>query len=149
MDYIKNKLAENEHIVYSTGLHWAILLGPSMLLIIAGLSIPAKGQSAVILLIIGLMWFAISTVSIRTSEIGITEKRLLLRVGFPLRRSYDILLEKIQMIDIYQPSLGKFLNFGKIIIQYSNGGANAFRMVRSPIEFKDMIEKQAAAIRQQ
>jgi len=33
-----------------------------------------------------------------------------------MRRSYDIPLTQIELVDTYQPSLGKFLNFGKIIL---------------------------------
>jgi len=148
MGYIDDNLIEKERIVYRTKLHWATLLGPAVLIILAGLWIPSKGMSALVLLALGVMWGVFSSISLQNSEIGITDKRLLLRVGFPLRRSYDILLEKIQMVDVYQPSLGKFLNFGKIIIQSGGGKRYAFRMIASPIEFRDELVRQVNSIRQ-
>jgi uncharacterized membrane protein YdbT with pleckstrin-like domain len=149
MGYIEDHLIEKERVIYRTKLHWAMLLGPGMLMILAGLWIPSKGMSALALLTLGVMWGALSTISLQTSEIGITNKRLLLRVGFPLRRKYDISLEKMQAVDIYQPSLGKFLNFGKIIIQSAGGKRYSFRMIASPIELRDEIAKQVDSIRQQ
>lgn len=148
MSYIDDNLIEKEYVVYRTKLHWAILLGPAVLIILAGLWIPSKGMSALVLLALGIMWGVFSSISIQTSEIGITDKRLLLRVGFPLRRSCDIMLEEIQIVDIYQPSLGKFLNFGKIIIQSGGGKRYAFRMIASPIELRDELARQVNSIRQ-
>jgi len=43
MSYIDDNLKENERVVYRTKLHWAMLLGPGTLMVIGGLSIPAKG----------------------------------------------------------------------------------------------------------
>jgi uncharacterized membrane protein YdbT with pleckstrin-like domain len=148
MSYIDDNLIEKEYVVYRTKLHWAILLGPAVLIILAGLWIPSKGMSALVLLALGIMWGVFSSISIQTSEIGITDRRLLLRVGFPLRRSCDIMLEEIQIVDIYQPSLGKFLNFGKIIIQSGGGKRYAFRMIASPIELRDELARQVNSIRQ-
>ncbi|MCX5807387.1 MAG: PH domain-containing protein [Proteobacteria bacterium] len=149
MGYIEDKLTDGEHVVYRTKLHWATLLGPGTLIILAGLWIPSKGLSALALLALGVIWGIFSSISLQNSEIGITNKRLLLRVGFPLRRSCDIPLETIQMVDIYQPSLGKFLNFGKIIIQSVARRRYAFRMIVSPIELRDELAKQVNSIRQQ
>jgi uncharacterized membrane protein YdbT with pleckstrin-like domain len=149
MGYIEDHLIENERVIYRTTLHWAILLGPGMIIVLAGLWIPSKGMSALTLLALGVIWGVVSTVSLQTSEIGVTDKRLLLRVGFPLRRKYDISLEKIQIVDIYQPSLGKFLNFGKIIIQSAGGKRYAFRMISSPIDLRDEIARQVDSVRQQ
>jgi hypothetical protein len=149
LSYIDDNLIEKECVIYRTKLHWATLLGPAVLIVLAGLWIPSKGMSALVLLALGVMWGIFSSVSLQSSEIGVTDKRLLLRVGFPLKRTYDIPLEKILMVDIYQPSLGKFLNFGKIIMQSANGKRYAFRMIASPIELRDELTKQVNSIRQQ
>ncbi len=149
MSYIDDNLKENERVVYRTRLHWAALLGPAMLMIIGGLSIPSKGGSGYILFGLGLLWGTLSYISYQTSEIGITDKRLLLKVGFPLKRTYDIPLTQIAMVDTYQPSLGKFLNFGKIIIGLDGGKRGAFRMVDSPLDFRANLEKQVFAVLKQ
>jgi len=148
MGYIEDNLIEKERVIYRTKLHWATLFGPGMLIVLGGLWIPSKGMSALAMLTLGVIWAVFSSISLQNSEIGITDKRLLLRVGFPLRRTCDIVLEKIQMVDIYQPSLGKFLNFGKIIIQSVGGKRYAFRMIASPVELRDEVAKQVDAIRQ-
>ena len=106
-------------------------------------------MSAVVLLTIGVIWAIFSSISLQISEIGITNKRLILRTGFPLKRSYDIPLAKIAMVDIHQPSLGKFLNFGKIILSFEGGKRGAFRMVSSPLEFRSQLEKQVYRVLQQ
>jgi uncharacterized membrane protein YdbT with pleckstrin-like domain len=149
MSYIEDKLTDGERVIYCTKLHWAILLGPGMIIVFAGLWIPSKGISALVLLALGVIWGIFSSISLQNSEIGITDKRLLLRVGFPLKRTCDIPLENVRMVDTYQPSLGKFLNFGKIIIQTAGGRRYAYRMIASPVELRDEAAKQANLIREQ
>ena len=146
MSYIDDKLKENERVVYRTKLHWAMLLGPGTLMVIGGLSLPSKGLSGLILFGIGFAWAILSTISFQTSEIGITDQRLLLRTGFPMRRTYDIPLTQIELVDTYQPSLGKFLNFGKVILGLEGGKRGAFRMIDSPLEFRAQLEKQVFAV---
>jgi uncharacterized membrane protein YdbT with pleckstrin-like domain len=149
MSYIDDNLKENEHVVYRTKLHWATLLGPAMLLIIGGLSIPSKGMSGLILFGLGLLWGILSSISYQTSEIGITDRRLLIRIGFPVRRTYDIALTTIEMVDTYQPSLGKLLNFGKVILGLDGRKRGAFRMIDSPLDFRAQLEKQVFAVLKQ
>jgi len=145
MGYIDSRLKVDEKLAFITGLHWATLLGPTTLMVIAGLSLPTKGISALILLLIGVLWGLFSTVSLQTSEIAITDRRLIIRVGFPLRRTYDVPLDQIDMVDVYQPSLGKILNFGKIILGFTGKGRGAFRMVASPLEFRAHLEREVFA----
>jgi hypothetical protein len=149
MSYIDDNIKDNEHVVYRTKLHWAMLLGPALLLIIGGLSIPSKGLSGLILFSLGLLWGILSSISYQTSEIGITDKRLLIRIGFPVRRTYDIALTNIELVDTYQPSLGKLLNFGKVILGLDGKKRGAFRMVDSPLEFRAQLEKQVFAVLKQ
>ncbi|MCX5815694.1 MAG: PH domain-containing protein [Proteobacteria bacterium] len=142
----KNKnrinLQENEQIVYRTGFHWVMLLGPAMVLIIAGVSIPSRGVGALILLIIGVVWAIFSIMSYRNSEFLITDGRLLARFGFPWKRIYDIPLTTIEYIDMHQPALGNILNFGKILIRRTGGFVHSIRMIPNPIEFVKKVQEQ-------
>jgi len=149
MGYVDDNLSEKERVLYRTKLHWATFLGPAMLTILGGLWIPSKGMPALVMFFLGVLWGIFSSLSFNASDIGLTERRLLVRVGFPLRRTCDVPLEQIRMVDVYQPSLGKFLNFGKVIIQYSDGRRNAFRMIASPLELREEIAKQFSSLQQE
>jgi uncharacterized membrane protein YdbT with pleckstrin-like domain len=136
------ELLENERIVYQIRLHWVLFLGPLMLIIIGGLSFPAKGLSAFVLAIIGVAWGVISYIKFNYSYIRVTDKRVLIRVGFLVRQPYSISLSDISYIDFYQPSLGSMLNFGKITIVHGKKFKSVFRMVSSPGELVTAVRGQ-------
>jgi hypothetical protein len=136
------ELLENEWIVYQTRLHWVLFLGPIMLIIVGGLSFPAKGLSALVLAGIGIAWGAISYIKFNYSYIRVTNKRVLIRVGFLVRQPYSISLSDISYVDFYQPSLGSMLNFGKITIIHGKKFKSVFRMVSSPGELVTAVRGQ-------
>jgi hypothetical protein len=136
------ELLENERIVYQIRLHWVLFLGPLMLIIIGGLSFPAKGLSAIVLASIGIAWGVISYIKFNYSYIRVTDKRVLVRVGFLVRQPYSISLSDISYIDFYQPSLGSMLNFGKITIVHGTKFKSVFRMVSSPGELVTAVRGQ-------
>jgi membrane protein YdbS with pleckstrin-like domain len=136
------ELLENERIVYQVRLHWVLFLGPLMLIIIGGLSFPAKGLSALALAGIGIAWGVISYIKFNCSYIRVTDKRVLIRVGFLVRRPYSISLSDISYVDFYQPSLGSMLNFGKITIIHGKKFKSVFRMVSSPGELVTAVRGQ-------
>jgi membrane protein YdbS with pleckstrin-like domain len=136
------ELLENERIVYQIRLHWVLFLGPLMLIIIGGLSFPAKGLSALVLAGIGIAWGVISYIRFNYSYIRVTNKRVLIRVGFLVRQPYSISLSDISYVDFYQPSLGSMLNFGKITIIHGKKFKSVFRMVSSPGELVTAVRGQ-------
>ena len=141
------ELLENERIVYQVRLHWVLFLGPLMLIILGGLSFPAKGSKALVLVAIGVVWGILSYIKFNHSLIRVTNQRVIIRVSLLTRRPYIISLADISLIDIYQPSLGAMLNFGKITIIHGAKFKSVFRMVSSPNEFAAAAREQIAATR--
>lgn len=139
------ELLENERIVYQTRLHWVLFLGPAMLIVLGGLSLPSKGFKALIIVAIGLAWGIISYIKFNRSLFRVTSQRVLVSVSFLVKRPYIISLSDIRLIDSYQPSLGTMLNFGKITIIHGAKFKSIFRMVSSPNEFVMAVKGQIAA----
>jgi hypothetical protein len=142
MNSIDNKLRKNETIIYRTKYHWAMILGPLLVIIIGWLALESQGYHAMSLIAFGLIWGSLAYISLRKSEIGLTQNRVLINVGFPLKKSCDIMLSEIMIIDFYQPSLGSMLNFGKIIIGYNGKKKCVFRFVSCPAEFVKEVQLQ-------
>jgi membrane protein YdbS with pleckstrin-like domain len=138
------ELLENERVVYQTRLHWVLFLGPATLIIFGGLSLPAKGLPALVLIALGFAWGILAYIKFCYSLIRITDKRVLIRVGFLVRKPYTISLTDISYVDFYQPSLGAMLNFGKITIIHGQKFKSVFRMVSSPREFVAAVNAEIA-----
>ncbi len=147
MGSIDGRVTENETVFYRTKCHWAVLLGPILVIIIGGLALKSQGYHATALIAFGLIWGVFSYISLQRSEIGLTQNRVLVNFGYPLKKSYDIPLNQIMLVDYYQPSLGSMLNFGKIIIIYSGKKKCAIRLVAGPAEFVKAVQQQIVALR--
>jgi hypothetical protein len=142
MNSINDKLIKNETIIYRTKYHWAIILGPILVIIIGCLALRSQEYHAIALITFGLLWGSFAYINLHKSEIGLTQNRVLINVGFPLKLSYDINLTEITSVEFYQPSLGSMLNFGKIIIVYNNKKKCAFRFISCPAEFVNEVQRQ-------
>jgi hypothetical protein len=127
-------MEEGHTAVYRTRLHWVMVLGPAVLMILSGVSIPAKGLNAVAFLALATLWGVFSSISLERSEFLVTGSLFLVRVGFPWRRSYTLPLADIERIKVYQPSLGKVLNFGKLTVSMKSRRRFSFRMLRDPLQ---------------
>lgn len=146
MNSIDSRLTTDEIIIYRAKCHWAILLGPMLVSIIGGLALRSQGYNALVLIAFGLVWGAFSYIRLCKSDTGLTRNRLLIDAGFPVRKSYDIPLNKITIIDFYQPALGSMLNFGKIIIVSNEKNNCVIRFVSNPAEFVKEVRLQIIAL---
>jgi hypothetical protein len=146
MNSIDDKLSTNETIVYRAQLHWAILLGPILVICIGGLALKSQGYHAMILIAFGLIWGLFSYINLQRSEIGLSQDKVLVNIGFPLKKSFDILLNEIIFVDYYQPTLGSMLDFGKILVMDNKKKKYAFRFVAGPAEFVKEIHHQINAL---
>ena len=146
MNSIDDKVTTNETIVYRAQLHWAILLGPILVILIGGLALKSQGYHAMVLIAFGLIWGIFSYINLRRSEIGLTRNKVFINIGFPLKKSFDILLNEIVFVDYYQPTLGSMLNFGKILVMDKRKKKYAFRFVAGPAEFVKEVHHQITAL---
>jgi Bacterial PH domain len=146
MNSIDSQLTKDETIIYRTKCHWAMFLGPILLIIIGALALKSQGFPAIVLMTFGLVWGIFSYVSLHGSEIALTRKRVLINAGFPLLKSYDIPLSEIVAIDFYQPSLGSMIDFGKIIIVHNRQSRCSIRFVSSPAEFVTEVRQQIISL---
>jgi hypothetical protein len=147
MNSTDDKVTMNDDtIIYRAQLHWAIILGPLLVIIIGGLALRSQGYHAMVLIAFGLIWGILSYINLRRSEIGLTQNKMLINVGFPLNKSYAILLNEIIFVDYYQPSLGSMLDFGKILVMDKRKKKYAFRLVAGPAEFVKEVHRQINAL---
>lgn len=107
MKSIDDTLTKDETIIYRTKCHYTILFGPILVILMGALALKSQGFHAIALMAFGLLWGIFSYLSFRESEVGLTQRRVLINAGFPLVKSSDIPLNKIVAIDFSQPALGQ------------------------------------------
>ena len=150
MSYIEKNLMNGESIVHRSHLHWIIFIWPVFWFIVTIMFFIVVGGNAII---VGILIFLVTIVTgihsfikYKTSEFGITNKRVILKFGFIRRNSLEVLLNKVEGIQVNQDILGRILDFGSITISGTGGTKDPFPMIEAPLEFRKKVQEQIASI---
>jgi uncharacterized membrane protein YdbT with pleckstrin-like domain len=146
VSYIGENLLPDEHVVYRAELHW-IIFTRAALVLVAGLVlafVPGIGQSGLVVLLVGVLMLVPPFVAYRTTELGVTNKRVIVKTGLVRRRPLELLLRQVEAISVDQSLLGRVLGFGSITLTGTGGVREIFHRVRDPLELRRRIHGQVA-----
>lgn len=149
MAYVEKHLLPGEEIVHRAHLHKIVYFPPVLiaivLMIVAGVAFandtPILAGIALILALIPLIWAQIVYTS---SEFAVTNKRVVIKVGFIQRRTLETLLNKVEAIEVDQGVFARMLNFGTIAITGTGGTRELFRNIAAPLEFRRQVQAQVS-----
>jgi uncharacterized membrane protein YdbT with pleckstrin-like domain len=74
-----------------------------------------------------------------TTEIAVTDRRVIYKKGFIRRRTIEMNMDKIESVDVDQSVLGRMLNYGTITIRGTGTGIEPLDKIESPIEFRNFV----------
>lgn len=117
--YIHKYLTDNEHILYETTYHWIIFTSIFAILTL----------------------FISPIIQFNTSEFCITNRRIVVKLGWINLRLTEMNLNKVESIEVDQNLLGRILDYGTISIHGTGGTVERFFYVKQPIEFKRQFDK--------
>jgi uncharacterized membrane protein YdbT with pleckstrin-like domain len=146
MGYIESNLVSGESVVYRARRHWIIFFWPGVFLLIALWAFSKKSQDLgnLFLLVAGVFAF-FALLDMVTSEFGVTNRRVLIKVGVFRRRTLEILLTKVESINVDQNILGRILGYGSIYVTGSGQSAQPFVKISAPLQFRKQIQEQASS----
>ncbi len=152
MSYIDDNLMPEEQVIYRTQLHWVVFIRPAIFLIIAILIFTmGDPQSAIAGLLATLALFFLlaaiidgvgAFIKLKTSEFGLTNKRVIAKAGWIRRRSLETLLQKVEGISVDQGLFGRIFNYGTVVITGTGGSREPFRRVATPLELRKRVHQQ-------
>ena len=151
MSYIEKNLMNGESVVYRTKLHWIIFLWPIICVVVAIIffscgSDEYKYVIGLLIILIAIIAGIASFIEFKTSEFGITNKRVIVKVGFIRRNSLEVLLNKVEGIQVNQGIMGRILGFGSITISGTGGTKDPFHKIDTPLEFRRKAQEQIASV---
>lgn len=164
MDYLQSTLLQDEKIIYGTRPHWIvfapaviaflvtlILLFASSLLGFLDINIAGihfRNFIAAIAALVTIIYFFKAWIIYRYSEYGITNKRVLMKMGWISRDSLEIFLNKIEAVNVDQTVPGRLLSYGRIIIIGTGGTQDVFYNIPDPLGFRKKVQQQIDLFRQ-
>lgn len=96
---------------------------------------------AFLVFIFGLLKFAGMMVNKATTEIAITNSRLIFKRGLIARQVGEINIDRIEGVNVLQPVLGRIFNYGRIVVRGMGVGEVLLPSIEDPIAFRRAIEK--------
>lgn len=158
MSYIDRNLMDGEHIVYRGRLNLVIFIWPIMWFIVAlalyGVGVNmAEAKVRTFMIAIGGLFALIAFITFMrpfiqyvTSEFGITNRRVIVKTGLFRRKSLEVLLNKIEGIQVNQSIFGRLLGFGSITVTGTGGTKDPFHNIAAPFEFRKKAQEQIASV---
>lgn len=152
MGYIDEALTNDEHVIFTGKVSRKsfitnYLLGLFFLLISLGsfsgesFSGTKEYSAAFFFLFLGIYPFIYAAISIKTTEIGLTNKRFIAKYGVISRKTIEIGIKKIESIQVNQSLFGRALNFGSIIISGAGNPQGVVKNISAPMKFKRMLQE--------
>jgi len=79
-----------------------------------------------------------------TTEIAVTDRRVILKRGLIRRHTIEMNMNKIESVDVDQTVLGRIFGYGTIIVRGTGGSLEPIRNIRHPLTFRSHITASAA-----
>jgi len=141
VSYIKETLLSDEHSLYETRPHWVVFLSPVIMILAAWVVSTYASIIAVIILVFGLVAGIRAFIFYQTSEYAITDKRILIKMGWVRRFSLEIYLNRVESVQVSQSVLGRIFGYGAIQVVGMGGSPDFFPWVPNPLEFRKQAEE--------
>ena len=78
-------------------------------------------------------------ISIKHNEFVVTNRRILVKNGIIMRASYELRLDKLESIQVYQGILGRLLGYGNILVHGIGASRRLVMRLEQPLEFRQHI----------
>jgi uncharacterized membrane protein YdbT with pleckstrin-like domain len=165
MTYAERHLIEGERVVYTTRLHWVVLIRPVLLGLLCGLpgvallvysgagsttSSSAAHQAmmagGLVLIVIGLLFVIHGIVKRNATRMTVTNMRVIAKIGIAARRTIELLLSRVESIGVEESVMGRMLGYGTVIVRGMGGTPESFDKVAHPLELRSYVQQQIAQL---
>ena len=132
MSYVDSELLQNETVLYRARLHRslysAFFVFGTLTLVAAAFAIyqPPLWWGVLVLGVISLVSFVSAWIRSSSSEFAVTDKRVIIKVGWIRRRTLETMLANVEGVGVDQTVSGRMLGFGTIIVTGTGGTKEEF-----------------------
>ncbi len=95
-----------------------------------------SGYVTTALAIIGFILIGSALITFYTTEIAVTDMRVIAKVGLIRRKTMEMLLEKVESLQVDQSVLGRLLDYGTITISAAGEENTRISSIAEPTEVK-------------
>jgi uncharacterized membrane protein YdbT with pleckstrin-like domain len=139
MSYIASNLMPGETIQHQTRVSWWSISGMGIFLGLAAIVGGLAGGSPLFIVlgffVLGGLWLSMF-IAVKTTELAITNRRVIAKVGWLSRRTIEMQLDKVESIHVNQGILERLANFGSIVIAGTGSSHAPILGIVDPMAFR-------------
>lgn len=149
--YSRSTLAPNETPFYKTSLHWIIFVrfGIIALLVFLFVGFPlaiavqalSGSEAGWFALPLPVLFLIAPTLAFASSELVITDRRVLIKTGIVRRQTLEMFISKIESIAVDQGFFGRMFDYGSVVVRGTGGFEQAFEAIAAPLEFRRWVQR--------
>jgi uncharacterized membrane protein YdbT with pleckstrin-like domain len=145
MRYIERILQPGETVLYSGKIHWIVYL-PSLAMwaaavvaLLAGAAFPPVLAVAALCAIVGFTVFFQALFRRWTTEIDVTNRRIVYKRGLINRHTVEMNMDKVESVDVDQSIMGRLLDYGDITVRGTGETMEVMRSIGAPLDFRNHV----------
>jgi uncharacterized membrane protein YdbT with pleckstrin-like domain len=149
MSYLEKILEPGEQVRYVGRLHW-LIYWPAIALVICAVALlvaaaiypdeaPYLLAGGLVALVFSLLAFIPELLRRRTTEIAVTDRRVIFKTGILRRRSIEMNMDKVESVDVDQSILGRMFDFGTVLIRGTGASLEPLDNVENPLKLRGQI----------
>lgn len=159
MSYAEKYALYGERLLYKSGCHWIVMFWPGLgglVLGFFGFALFASGwmatrnggryEGATVWGVLALLFAALliggGIIRWLATEVGVSNRRVLIKTGLFSRRSIEVLLPRVESIGVEEPLMGRILGYGTVIVRGTGGTFERFGMIVHSNALRRRVQEQ-------
>ena len=149
MSYVDSILQPGEKVTFRGDIHWKVYL-PGLLLLAVGIlwfiATPRSVGGSIWRELVGAVIFLPALALLLwgwfqrwTTEIAVTDRRVIFMQGFIRRHTFEMSLDKVESVEVNQTIVGRVLNYGDIAVSGTGETLETFHSIGAPLDFRNHV----------
>jgi uncharacterized membrane protein YdbT with pleckstrin-like domain len=123
--YIESTLIKGEQIIYTGHVSlWSL----TPLILLGLVLLPLFG--------VGLVFWLVAFIRYKSTEVAITNKRVIAKFGFISRKTIEMSLAKVESVQVDQGLLGRLFDFGTLVVSGAGNPQAPIPGISDPMNFR-------------
>jgi uncharacterized membrane protein YdbT with pleckstrin-like domain len=94
------------------------------------------------LVVCGVVAILMGMVRRSATEMAVTNRRVVIKTGLLSRKTIEMLLSKVESIEVSETVFGRMLGYGTIVVIGTGGTPEPFHKVAHTLEFRSQVQQQ-------
>jgi uncharacterized membrane protein YdbT with pleckstrin-like domain len=136
MSYVQANLMPNEQVIATGQVHWWGYVPGALFTVVGLLLVIASSKFGWLTLVIGLLLLLKAWMHAVSTELAITNKRVIAKFGFIRRNTVELPHKNVESFHVDQGIFGRIFNFGTVVINGTGGVRTPIPSIAAPLEFR-------------